>query len=190
MAGAAFALNPARHFALNTDADADLPASTRWADAPPLNIHPLLREYGEAARTDGQDPCAALEHSESQITLRLLGERLLQLAAGPVLTSLGFAFTLGTQHEHRELVAACRTLLGLRHPPGQSADAAVLFVSDEQSVYASESQLRRYSATSPRWLAMGWSQGLKTTLQFSLTAKEGAEDVRRSFANQERRNPS
>ena len=48
LARAAFALNPARHFALNTDADADLPASTRWADAPPLKIHPRLREYGEA----------------------------------------------------------------------------------------------------------------------------------------------
>jgi uncharacterized protein (TIGR02677 family) len=49
LARAAFALNPARHFSLNTDADADLPASTRWADAPPLTIHPRLREYGEAA---------------------------------------------------------------------------------------------------------------------------------------------
>jgi uncharacterized protein (TIGR02677 family) len=49
LARAAFALNPARHFSLNPDADADLPASTRWADAPPLTIHPRLREYGEAA---------------------------------------------------------------------------------------------------------------------------------------------
>lgn len=49
LARAAFALNPARHFSLNTDADADLPASTRWVDAPPLTIHPRLREYGEAA---------------------------------------------------------------------------------------------------------------------------------------------
>ena len=48
LARAAFALNPARHFALNTDADDLLPASTRWADAPPLQIHPRLREYGEA----------------------------------------------------------------------------------------------------------------------------------------------
>ena len=45
---AAFALNPARHFSLDTDADGELPASTRWADAPPLTIHPRLREYGEA----------------------------------------------------------------------------------------------------------------------------------------------
>jgi uncharacterized protein (TIGR02677 family) len=49
LARAAFALHPARHFSLNPDADADLPASTRWADAPPLTIHPRLREYGEAA---------------------------------------------------------------------------------------------------------------------------------------------
>ena len=48
LARAAFALNPARHFALNPDPDAELPASTRWADAPPLQIHPRLREYGEA----------------------------------------------------------------------------------------------------------------------------------------------
>lgn len=49
LARAAFALHPARHFSLNTDADAELPASTRWVDAPPLKIHPRLREYGEAA---------------------------------------------------------------------------------------------------------------------------------------------
>lgn len=49
LARAAFALNPARHFSLNADADADLPASTSWADAAPLRIHPRLREYGEAA---------------------------------------------------------------------------------------------------------------------------------------------
>jgi uncharacterized protein (TIGR02677 family) len=49
LARAAFALNPARHFLLNAYADAELPASTRWADAPPLAIHPRLREYGEVA---------------------------------------------------------------------------------------------------------------------------------------------
>jgi uncharacterized protein (TIGR02677 family) len=49
LARAAFALNPARHFSLNPDADGELPAGTSWADAPPLRIHPRLREYGEAA---------------------------------------------------------------------------------------------------------------------------------------------
>jgi uncharacterized protein (TIGR02678 family) len=55
--------------------------------------------------------CAVLERADPQITLRLLGERLLQFAAEPELASLGFAFTLGTHHERRELVAVCRTLL-------------------------------------------------------------------------------
>ncbi len=49
LARAAFALNPARHYLLNTEADAALPANTSWTDAPPLMIHPRLREYGEAA---------------------------------------------------------------------------------------------------------------------------------------------
>lgn len=49
MARASFALQPARHFSLNPQADEDLPASTPWAEAPPLRINPRLREYGEAA---------------------------------------------------------------------------------------------------------------------------------------------
>jgi uncharacterized protein (TIGR02678 family) len=55
--------------------------------------------------------CAVLERADPQVTLRLLGERLLQLAAEPALAAVGFAFTLGAQHERRELVAVCRTLL-------------------------------------------------------------------------------
>jgi len=52
LARAAFALNPARHFSLNPAGGADaseLAASTPWANAPPLRIHPRLRTYGEAA---------------------------------------------------------------------------------------------------------------------------------------------
>ncbi|MDP1692681.1 MAG: TIGR02677 family protein [Burkholderiaceae bacterium] len=48
LARAAFALNRARHFSLNPDDGGDVPANTRWADAPPLVVHPRLREYGEA----------------------------------------------------------------------------------------------------------------------------------------------
>lgn len=54
--------------------------------------------------------CAVLERADPQITLRLLGERLLELAAEP---ALDFTFTLEAQHERRELVSVCRTLLGL-----------------------------------------------------------------------------
>jgi uncharacterized protein (TIGR02678 family) len=57
--------------------------------------------------------CAVLERADPQITLRLLGERLLQLAAEPELAALGFSFTLSSQQERRELVSVCRTLLDL-----------------------------------------------------------------------------
>jgi uncharacterized protein (TIGR02677 family) len=49
LARAAFALNPARHFALVADEAAEAGPGTRWADAPALTISPRLREYGEAA---------------------------------------------------------------------------------------------------------------------------------------------
>lgn len=57
--------------------------------------------------------CAVLERADAQITLRLLGDRLLLLAADPTLAARGFAFALTAQHERRELVAVCRTLLAL-----------------------------------------------------------------------------
>ncbi|MCC4620289.1 TIGR02678 family protein [Xanthomonas cassavae CFBP 4642] len=57
--------------------------------------------------------CAVLERADPQITLRVLGERLLALAADPALESRGFRFTLGAAHERRELVAVCRSLLEL-----------------------------------------------------------------------------
>src|SRR5439155_17500825 len=57
--------------------------------------------------------CAVLERADPQMTWRLLGERLLLLATEPTLAALGFTFTLGAQHERRELVAVCRTLLEL-----------------------------------------------------------------------------
>lgn len=57
--------------------------------------------------------CAVLERADPQITLQVLGERLLALAGEPALVSLGFAFTLQLHHERRELVAVCRSLLDL-----------------------------------------------------------------------------
>jgi uncharacterized protein (TIGR02677 family) len=49
---AGFALNPARHFSLQSETGTQnepLPASTPWADAPAVPIHPRLREQGEIA---------------------------------------------------------------------------------------------------------------------------------------------
>jgi uncharacterized protein (TIGR02678 family) len=55
--------------------------------------------------------CAVLERADPQITLRLIGERIVQQAADPALEALGFTFTLRSAAERRELVAVCRTLL-------------------------------------------------------------------------------
>jgi len=57
--------------------------------------------------------CAVLERADAQITLRVLGERLLAFATDPVLALGNCSFTLGTQHERRDLVIVCRTLLQL-----------------------------------------------------------------------------
>jgi uncharacterized protein (TIGR02677 family) len=68
LARAAFALNAARHFLLNAAAEQDLPANIRWADAPPLMIHPRLREWGEAAP---RGPLAKVQdRSEARVFLR------------------------------------------------------------------------------------------------------------------------
>lgn len=80
--------------------------------------------------------CAVLERADPQITLRLLGDKLLVLAAEPPLAEHGFTFTLLAQHERRELVTICHTLLdlgvlqrvagdedGFIHEGGEFADA-------------------------------------------------------------------
>ncbi|SEJ43319.1 TIGR02678 family protein [Azotobacter beijerinckii] len=54
---------------------------------------------------------AVLERADPQITLRQIGERIVQQAADPALEALGFAFTLHGATERRELVMVCRTLL-------------------------------------------------------------------------------
>src|SRR5688572_7799088 len=55
--------------------------------------------------------CAVIERSDPQITLKLLGERVMQLATDPALASHGFEFTLRSAVERRALVAVCKTLL-------------------------------------------------------------------------------
>lgn len=55
--------------------------------------------------------CAVLERADAQITLQLLGERLMELAGEAALASRGFAFTLRSASERRDLVRVCRTLL-------------------------------------------------------------------------------
>jgi len=57
--------------------------------------------------------CAVLERADPQITLHVLGERVMELAAEPTLAARQFSFTLRTATERRELVTVCRCLLGL-----------------------------------------------------------------------------
>ena len=52
-----------------------------------------------------------LERADPQITLQLLGERVVQWAAETTLTSRGFEFALRSSADRRDLVAVCRTLL-------------------------------------------------------------------------------
>jgi uncharacterized protein (TIGR02677 family) len=97
LARAAFAINAARHFSLNTDDDGELPASTRWADAPPLRIHPRLREYGEAAPRgplprvkDRSEARALLAHELAEEWSQMEAARLRLATGQPVrLSELG-----------------------------------------------------------------------------------------------------
>lgn len=57
--------------------------------------------------------CAVLERADPQITLHLLGERVMQMAAEPALARQQFSFALRSATERRELVAVCRSLLEL-----------------------------------------------------------------------------
>lgn len=108
LARAAFALHPARHLALNTAAEEGLPASTSWAAAPSLAIHPRLREYGEAAprgaparvklRDAGRASLAALLDEESRqvqaARARLATGRAVRLSELGVLQPQEFALFL------------------------------------------------------------------------------------------------
>jgi uncharacterized protein (TIGR02678 family) len=57
--------------------------------------------------------CAVLERSDPQITLHVLGERVVQWAAEPTLALRGYEFQLRSAMERRELVTVCKTLLDL-----------------------------------------------------------------------------
>lgn len=79
LARAAFALNPARHFSILPEVD-NLPASTPWADAPPVRIHPRLRQYGEAAPR-GPLPSVTDRHQERELLARHVAEEHRQVEA-------------------------------------------------------------------------------------------------------------
>jgi len=57
--------------------------------------------------------CAVLERADPQITLHMLGERVMEMALEPALQARQFSFTLRTAAERRDLVTVCRSLLEL-----------------------------------------------------------------------------
>ena len=93
LARAAFALNPARHLAGVPGAGAELPATTPWADAPPLHIHPWLREYGEAAPR-GNLPRVRERDEERALLAQQLREETLQVEAARARLATGRALRL------------------------------------------------------------------------------------------------
>lgn len=96
LARAAFALNPARHFSLNPALQAgaeELPASTPWAQAPPLRIHPRLREYGEAAPR-GAMPRVQVRDAERQLLAAQFREEHAQIEAARARLATGQATRL------------------------------------------------------------------------------------------------
>lgn len=77
LARAGFALNPSRHLSIPVESE-NLPASTPWAAAPPVSIHPRLREYGEATP---RGPMAGIRKrdDEREILARYVAEEHSQL---------------------------------------------------------------------------------------------------------------
>jgi len=57
--------------------------------------------------------CVVLTGARSQITLQILGEKLVLAAADPAFVSRGFSLTLTSRAERHDLVVVCRTLLNL-----------------------------------------------------------------------------
>lgn len=93
---AAFALNPARHFSLQSEAAArheQLPASTPWADAPPVAIHPRLREQGEVALR-GAPPHVHDRDKERALLAAHIAEERAQIDAARALLANGRATRL------------------------------------------------------------------------------------------------
>lgn len=80
LARAAFALNPARHLALNPATGGEAGATTPWADAPPLAVHPRLREHGQATPR-GPQPRVRLRDAERAQLAALMHEESRQVEA-------------------------------------------------------------------------------------------------------------
>jgi uncharacterized protein (TIGR02678 family) len=78
---------------------------------------------------------AALERAEAQITLGALVERVVALAADPVLSAAGMTFALDSQEERRDLVAVARLLLGTGVLTRVAGDELAFIASTGDALY-------------------------------------------------------
>ena len=96
LARAAFALNPARHLALNpsvASTGSDAGATTPWAEAPPLAVHPRLREQG-LATPRGPQPRVRLRDAERAQLAALMSEESRQVEAARLRLATGLPIKL------------------------------------------------------------------------------------------------
>lgn len=123
LARASFALNPARHLALL--GAFDVPATTRWVDAPAVAIHPRLREYGSATPRGAAPRVRNRDQERALLAQRMAKEhRQVETARARLATGQACRLSeLGTldEHEFDLFLAVLGEALG-----GQTApDAAV-----------------------------------------------------------------
>jgi uncharacterized protein (TIGR02677 family) len=92
---AGFALNPARHFSLPSELvhAAALPPTTSWAEAPPVRVHPRLREQGELTPRGAPPHVRARDTERAMLTARISAERA-QIDAARAILATGRATRL------------------------------------------------------------------------------------------------
>jgi uncharacterized protein (TIGR02678 family) len=78
---------------------------------------------------------AALERAEAQVTLGALVERVVALAADPVLGGAGVTFALDSPEERRDLVAVARVLLGTGVLTRVAGDEQAFIASTGDALY-------------------------------------------------------
>lgn len=98
LARAAFALHPARHFSMSADGDEVVAPNTPWAEAPPLMIHPRLREYGDAGAR-GQQARVQDRSDARAILARFLDDEAEQVRRAKAQWATGQAMRLSTLGE-------------------------------------------------------------------------------------------
>jgi uncharacterized protein (TIGR02677 family) len=120
---AAFALNPARHLSLLPGGE-EVPASTPWADAPAIAIHPRLRERGEVAPR-GPAPRVKDRQDARALLARQIGEERAQVEAARALLATGTATRLSEltrldAHAFRLFLSLLAEALAAQTSPNQS----------------------------------------------------------------------